>query len=138
MAQLRKVRHSSVPSRSSEVTSVFEAEPKSGIRRGLRVARRVRVLPLLGPRGERASVTSETDVNSIVTELARLSVDGSVPSLRRPLTRDEKLTPPEAYIVSLMDGGMSVRAILDVSPMLEDETLRFLANLVTNGLVTLR
>jgi hypothetical protein len=80
---------------------------------------------------------SQTDVSDVVGQLARLSIPSSVPKLKRELTPDDMVTPPEAYILSLMGCAMNIQAIVDVSPMPEDDTLHFLARLVTNGLVTL-
>src|SRR5262249_23211980 len=56
--------------------------------------------------------------------------------LKRELSESDIATAPEAYIVSLIETSMSVEAILEVSPMREEQTLRFLARLITSGLVT--
>jgi hypothetical protein len=83
--------------------------------------------------GDRSSLT---DVNPIVPELAPLSNLSNVPKLKRKLSAGDVASAPEAYIVSLIENSMSLQAILDVSPMKEEQTLHFLARLITSGLVT--
>jgi hypothetical protein len=77
-----------------------------------------------------------TDVSAIVPELAQLSNLSNVPKLKRQLSAGDVASAPEAYIVSLIENAMSLQAILDVSPMKEEQTLHFLARLITSGLVT--
>src|SRR5262249_34950401 len=79
---------------------------------------------------------SMTDVSEIIPGLAQLSKLSNIPKLTRVLSGNDIATVPEAYIVSLIETSMSVQAILDLSPMREEQTLRFLARLVASGLVT--
>jgi hypothetical protein len=85
---------------------------------------------------DRGSRSSMTDVSEIVPELAQLSKLSNVPKLTRPLSANDITTVPEAHIVALIETSMSVQAILDESPLREEQTLRFLARLITSGLLT--
>jgi hypothetical protein len=85
--------------------------------------------------GEPAQTTGVSDV---VAELARLSDPARIPRLNADvvgLTRG--LSQPEAFIASLVGTNLSIQAILDMSPMGEDETLRFLARLITDRVISL-
>jgi hypothetical protein len=135
MPRTRESPHARVAQRAvvEEITAVFEPEPKSG-RRPLLTP--VSSEPLIQDIDDGRDSVTETDVSDVVCQLARLSIPSSVPKLKRELTPNDIVTPPEAYILSLMGCAMSIQAIVDVSPMPEDETLHFVARLVTNGLVT--
>jgi hypothetical protein len=76
-------------------------------------------------------------MSSVVRELALLSDPLSVPILARPIGHADGLAPQEAYVASLLGATMTVQMIVDVSPMNEDETMRFLARLVSAGIVRL-
>jgi hypothetical protein len=79
----------------------------------------------------------ETGVSDLIADLARLADPLCVPRLNRALSRNEVLSPPEAFVASLVDANMNMQAILDMSPLREDDTLRFLARLVEKGIITL-
>lgn len=117
-----------------------ERQPESGVRRSTLRAippppapRRTTTMPQVYS----ADDPGETALNEIVRELARLSDPLSVPVLARPIEPDDCLGPQEAYIASLVGESMTVQSIVDVSPLEEDETVRFLARLVTKRLVTI-
>jgi hypothetical protein len=84
-----------------------------------------------------AEPSGETKMTEVVRQLARLSDPTSVPVLTRPIGVADGLGPQEAYVASLLGETMTVQMIVDVSPMSEDETVRFLARLVTTGIVSL-
>ena len=131
----------------SDVTTQFELPPPGSHARPTRArkattpptkARRSRPsLPRLQSSPDKEG-TGQTAVNDLVMELALLAQGARVPRLRRPLTRHDSASPPEALLASLVDAHMSIRAIVDTSPLPEDETLRYLAHLVETGVVTLR
>jgi hypothetical protein len=117
-----------------EVTAVMEPAARSTARPILdRTIPKKPPLPSVVDSRTRDSVTEE---NEIVPELAHLSNFWNIPKLKRPLSRSDVASPSEAYVVSLIETSMSVQAILDVSPMGEEQTLRFLADLITSGVVT--
>ncbi len=81
--------------------------------------------------------TGETGVSDVIVELARLSDTRRIPRLMRDLAHaSSPLSQPEAFIASMVGTNLSIQAILDMSPMGEDETLRFLARLVTDRVIT--
>jgi hypothetical protein len=73
----------------------------------------------------------------VISALARLADPASIPQLNHDLSGELKLSPPEACVATLVDAHLSMRAILDMSPLREDDTLQLLANLVTKGVVTI-
>ena len=48
------------------------------------------------------------------------------------------LSPPEGFVLSRVDGFITCQDIIDISHLPRHETLRLLANLVTNGLLSIR
>jgi hypothetical protein len=78
-----------------------------------------------------------TGVSDVVGELARLANPSCSPYLNRPVSGDDVLTPPEAFIASLVEAKMPMQTLIDMSPMPEDATVRFLATLVEKGIVSL-
>jgi hypothetical protein len=118
-----------------EFLDLFEPEPTSSTRPIIFAAAAQK--PSMPDCADESSARgSMTDVSEIVPELAQLSNPSNVPKLKRQLSDGDVVSAPEAYIVSLIESSMSLQAILDVSPMKEDQTLRFLARLITSGLVT--
>jgi hypothetical protein len=91
------------------------------------------VLPRLhtSPDREGSATTLMTD---LVEDLARLSNLFAIPRLTRPVDRSVSLTPREAYVASLIGRDVSLATLLDLSPMSEDDTLHFLARLITLGI----
>jgi hypothetical protein len=75
-------------------------------------------------------------MTDVVGDLARLSSLSSVPQVKRPIGRDIDLTPHEAYVASLIGTGVDIATVVRMSPLPEDQTLQFLARLVTLGLIT--
>jgi hypothetical protein len=82
-------------------------------------------------------LVGQTGVSDLIADLARLSDPSCIPRLNRALSKNDVLSPPEAFLASLVDANMSMQSILDMSPLPEDNTLRFLARLIEKGLVTL-
>jgi hypothetical protein len=82
-------------------------------------------------------LVGQTGVSDVIADLARLSDPTCIPRLNRPLSRSEVLSPPEAFVASLVDANLNMQSILDMSPLPEDDTLRFLARLIERGLVSL-
>ncbi len=76
-----------------------------------------------------------TDVSEVVTDLARLADMSTVPRLVEDTSWAE-LDDAQAWMVDVVRLGMCVQAILDMSPLGEEETLRVLAALVGKGIVT--
>jgi len=79
--------------------------------------------------------TADTSVNDVVADLARLADPMSVPrtgSEAFALTLDAS----ESWMMNVVQLGMCVQAILDMSPLDADETLRLLARLVGRRAVT--
>jgi hypothetical protein len=77
----------------------------------------------------------ETSVSDVICDLARLSDPSSIPRLAGAIAWED-LDRSEAWAVSLVAAGMSVQAILEVSPLEEEQTLRLLANLVSARTIT--
>jgi len=78
-----------------------------------------------------------TDVSDIADDLARLSMPTSVPSLRGAIEWND-LTPAEAWIVSVVSAGFTVRAIVEVSPLSEEDTLTLLARLIDARILAMK
>jgi hypothetical protein len=91
-------------------------------------------LPRLGSAPDNESGTS-TFLSEVCGELARLSDRQSVPRLTRLVTADVPLTPEESFILSLVGTNISVANVVQRSPLTEDETLHFLARMITTGLI---
>lgn len=79
----------------------------------------------------------ETHVSDVISELALLADPSSVPQLNHDLSGHLVLSPPEAAVAALVIANMKMRDILDRSPLREDETLEFLATLVTERVITI-
>jgi serine/threonine protein kinase len=54
-----------------------------------------------------------------------------------PSNLDAKVSPEQAFLISRLDGGVTVEEVLDLSPMQRRDTLRLLLALVRDGLVAL-
>jgi hypothetical protein len=78
-----------------------------------------------------------TEVNEVVTDLARLANMSTVPRLVEPIEWAD-LDATQSWMVDVVKLGMCVQAILDMSPVGDEETLRVLAALVGKGVVTCR
>jgi hypothetical protein len=78
---------------------------------------------------------AETNVSEVITDLARLSDLTSVPRVCDPHGLAD-LDEPAMWMVSVVRLGMCVQAILDMSPISEEETVRLLARLVGTRIVT--
>jgi hypothetical protein len=88
-------------------------------------------LPTLGSVPDGA----ETSVSTVVCDLARLSDPTSIPRLNGEIEWS-RLDRSEAWAVSLVAAGMSVQAILAVSPLEDEPTLQLLAKLVSTRTIT--
>jgi hypothetical protein len=101
----------------------------------------VEPVPASTTRGRESSVPAgsgeNTGVSSVVSELARLADRECVPRITRDLREAATPSQPEALVVSLLGDDVTLGAILEMSPLKEDDTLRFLARLVTDGFVAL-
>lgn len=122
------------------VTPSLEPPPDSGVH-----ARTMRAEPPPPSTGARtptlpqvysADDSAETALNDVVRQLALLADPLSVPVLARPIGPADGVAPQEAYVASLLGEAMTVQEIIDVSPLSEDETVRFLARLVTARIVS--
>jgi hypothetical protein len=126
-----------------EATGVFGADPKTGTYQQKLFADPLRDDGVRGnddlPRLNDScrEFTAATSVSDVVHELARLSDPNCVPRMARPILSDDGLAPPEAFLASLVTHQFNVKAILDMSPMQEDATLKCLAKLVTSRIVVL-
>ena len=78
----------------------------------------------------------ETNVSTLVPELARLSDPSSMPRVAEDAPGGD-MAPAEALIISLVESNMTVEHIVGVSPLTEEETLRVLSKLVGSGTITL-
>ena len=123
------------------VTPSQEPPPDSGVH-----ARTIRAEPPPPSGGSRTPTlpqvygsddSAETALNDVVRQLALLADPLSVPVLVRPVGPADGVAPQEAYVASLLGAAMTVQEIVDVSPLSEDETIRFLARLVTAGIVSI-
>ena len=76
-----------------------------------------------------------TSVSTVVADLARLADMTTVPRVIDNAAWAE-LTPQQRWMASVVKLGMCVQAILDMSPLAEEETLRLLATLVSKRIVT--
>ncbi|MEO6599182.1 MAG: serine/threonine-protein kinase [Polyangiaceae bacterium] len=54
-----------------------------------------------------------------------------------PSNLDTKVSPEQAFLISRLDGGVTVEEVLDLSPMQRRDTLRLLLALIRDGLVAL-
>ncbi len=54
-----------------------------------------------------------------------------------PSNLDAKVSPEQAFLISRLDGGVTVEEVLDLSPMQRRDTLRLLLALLRDGLVGL-
>jgi serine/threonine protein kinase len=54
-----------------------------------------------------------------------------------PSNLDAKVSPEQAFLISRLDGGVTVEEVLDLSPMQRRDTLRLLLALIRDGLVAL-
>ena len=54
-----------------------------------------------------------------------------------PSNLDAKVSPEQAFLISRLDGGVTVEEVLDLSPMQRRDTLRLLLALIRDGLVSL-
>jgi serine/threonine protein kinase len=54
-----------------------------------------------------------------------------------PSSVDAKVSPEQAFLLSRLDGGVTVEEVLDLSPMQRRDTLRLLLALLRDGLVAL-
>jgi hypothetical protein len=77
----------------------------------------------------------ETGVSDVIANLARVSDMASIP---KPCDSIEwaNLDPEESWMVDIVKLGMCVQAILDMSPLTDEETLGLLARLVSRRIVT--
>lgn len=62
---------------------------------------------------------------------------GSLPELNRPLDElmGEAIRSEEFFVLSRMDGAMSIRDLVEIAPMRESETVRLVRRLVRRGLI---
>jgi hypothetical protein len=99
--------------------------------------------PLPPPRGEHGlprlgSIPdgATTGVSDLVSMLARISDPGSLPRLKRPYVEVQR-EPAEALLITFIQDNMTVQAIVGMSPLGEESTLRILAKLVIEGTIIL-
>jgi hypothetical protein len=118
-----------------DIIEVMKPPVRSGTYAAVRpppLPRRERPLP----RFDSVSDGIPTGVSEITSALARLSDAASLPRLLR--RRDEKKREPaEALILTFIEENMTVQAIVGMSPLGEESTLRLLAKLVVEGTITL-
>lgn len=93
----------------------------------------VETLPRFGSFADAAEAA--TSVSTVVADLARLADMSTVPRVLDHAGWAE-LTPQQQWMASVVRLGMCVQAILDMSPLAEEETLRLLATLVSKRVVT--
>jgi hypothetical protein len=79
--------------------------------------------------------SATTLITDVVAELAHLAKPTSRPRLNAEVG-SIVLSPEEGVVVSLMLADLDLGSIVKRSPLSEDETLKFIARLVTLGLVT--
>jgi hypothetical protein len=77
-----------------------------------------------------------TKISDVAEGLAGLSDPFAYPRLLQ-LAPVAELVGHEAVVASLVEANMNVESILRMSPMSDDETLRILARLVANDVITL-
>ena len=75
-----------------------------------------------------------TNVSDVVDEYVRLSVASGMPKLRGAIDWND-LTAHEAWAVTLVGAGFSVRAIVDTSPLDEEATMTLLTHLVRSRII---
>ena len=78
--------------------------------------------------------SADTNVSDVVGDLARLADPTSTPRASQVVSLT--LEPAESWMLAVVRLGMCVQAILDISPLPEDETLRLLARLIGKRVVT--
>ena len=54
-----------------------------------------------------------------------------------PSSQDKRVSPEQAFLLSRLDGGVTVEEVLDLSPMSRRDTLRLLLGMLRDGLVVL-
>jgi hypothetical protein len=92
-------------------------------------------LPRLGSAPELEGQTA-TVQGQVVSDLARLSDRSSVPRLVRPSSFDPSArSDDESYLVALVGTKIDIDTLLRMSPLSEDDTLRLLARLITDGVI---
>jgi hypothetical protein len=94
-------------------------------------------IPRFGSIHDGRDSASHTDVSDVVADLARLHEFMSVPRVLAASECPRALDSAESWMFSIVQLGMCVQGILDMSPLEEDETLRILARLVGLRVVTL-
>ena len=77
---------------------------------------------------------ADTGVSDVVEEYVRLSLATGVPTLRGAIDWND-LSAREAWVVSLVAAGFTVQAILDTSPLAEEETMTVLGQLVDSRII---
>jgi hypothetical protein len=77
-----------------------------------------------------------TSISEVIVDLARLSDPNSVPRVRGELDSSER-APYEALLLAMIASQMSIAAIMQTSPLGDEETLRVLARLVSAQVITL-
>jgi len=70
----------------------------------------------------------ETRIGSLEQRLTVVSVPSSL---------DSRVSPEQAFLLSRLDGGVSVEEVLDLSPLSRRDTLRLLLALMRDGLVAI-
>ena len=70
----------------------------------------------------------ETRIGSLEQRLTVISV---------PSSMDSRVSPEQAFLLSRLDGGVSVEEVLDLSPLSRRDTLRLLLALMRDGLVAI-
>lgn len=79
----------------------------------------------------------ETKMSDVTVALARLSVGASKPALCGAVEWND-LAPHEAWVVSVISAGFDVQAIIETSPLAEEDTLTLLGRLVSAHVITVR
>jgi hypothetical protein len=54
-----------------------------------------------------------------------------------PSSADARVSPEQAFLLSRLDGGVTVEEVLDLSPLARRDTLRLLLAMLRDGLVAL-
>jgi hypothetical protein len=121
---------------SKDKTAVYGRAPSTTLSSRTRRSRVAADAPL--PRLYSSPDLGETNVSDVISELALLADPCSTLRLNRLMSDGLELSPPEALVATLVGANMSMGEILSMSPFREDETLQFLADLVTNGVVSVK
>jgi hypothetical protein len=77
-----------------------------------------------------------TGVSDLITDLAGLSDGSNTPRLRGAVEWSD-LGEAEAWLVSMVTAGFTIEALLQMSPLGEEATMRVLAKLITSRTITL-